>query len=71
MACNFENGRRAGERLLRLFADLNGTVTDPQGTLIPAPSSSCVWNRRWRLATFLLIFGAVALAGMMNLLVPQ
>ena len=34
-------------------------------------SSSCFWNRRWRLATFLLIFGAVALAGMMNLLVPQ
>jgi hypothetical protein len=53
MACNFENGRRAGERLLRLFADLNGTVTDPQGTLIPAPldTVSAVLKEIWSWST--------------------
>ena len=34
-------------------------------------SSRCFWNSRWRVATFMFIFGAAALGGMMNLPLPR
>lgn len=34
-------------------------------------SSSCFWNRRWRVATVMFILGAAALGGVMSLPLPR
>jgi hypothetical protein len=53
MSSNFENGRLAGQRLLTLFANLNGPDPDSQNPLVPAPRDavSTVLKEIWSWST--------------------